>query len=47
MHGRRLCGLQEAAQPSTSEPAHPDSGNVLQQVFAGQAVTHFNSVEYH
>ncbi len=42
MHGQRLCGLQEAAQPSASEPAHQDSGNALQQVFARQAIKLFN-----
>jgi len=42
MHGQRLCGLQEAAQPSASEPVHPDSGNALQQVFARQAIKLLN-----
>jgi hypothetical protein len=42
MHGQRLCGLQEAAQPSASEPAHQDSGNALHQVFARQAIKLLN-----
>ncbi len=44
MHAKCLYGLQEATQPSTSEPVHPDSGNALQQVFARQAVKLLNSV---
>ncbi|DBB18333.1 TPA: hypothetical protein ACH3X3_003282 [Trebouxia sp. C0006] len=41
---RQHSNPQEATQPSTSEPVHPDSGNALQQVFARQAVKLLNSV---